>query len=213
MGLNLPLALGDTLSVQFGTYWNGQAGINTLHVQVVQAVGLPTLADVAKGYDDLVHAAYKDLLTSTATYYGVRAQRITPLPRSMAEISTLHTGVGLGGTEGMPGQVSGIIGWATAKAGRAFRGRIYIPFPDENDHNNNTNAPSDSYILRLKTLGDILAAEQTVTNGVNTATLLPCIWHRKGIANTTILEARPRLKWATQRSRGAYGAVNRYPPF
>lgn len=213
MAIAVPVNVDEILSVQFGTYQKDQAGINTIHVRVAATTGVPTTLNVADKYDDLCHAIYKDLMTIEAEYYGVRVQKVWPLPKTVAAVWAANTGPGVAGTEPMPFQISGVLSFDCTVVGQRNRGRIYIPFPDEVQHDAGANRPDAGYLMLLGSLGTILANDVTWTSGANSVTLEPVIFHRDTNNYTPVEGYTPRAKWGTVRRRGAYGQTNAYPPF
>lgn len=208
-----PINNDDVIHLQVGCYWAGQVGLNNFHARVSLVVGTPSLEDVAEYFDNLWAPLYKPLMTNTAAYYGVRAQIVRPLPKSVAVISAANVGPGTGGTDGLPGQVCGIISYNGFFSGRRYLGRIYVPFPDESANDNNTNTPDPGYTSSLQTLADDTWGIYNIVDGGNSYTITFGIFHRNDGSISEIAGATPRQKWGTQRSRSSYGSKNDYPPF
>jgi hypothetical protein len=197
-----------------------QLGVNVTH-WFVRSVGTPgaTPFDVGTTLDALFAAAYKPMLTNGATYRGTQCQKIHPLPVSLAEASSGNAGAGTGGAAAIPQQVAGLIKLQTDRAGRPFRGRIYIPFLPVAAINaaGNLNAPS---VAALNNIASIFTSQNVTTGLGGLLTVSPCIWHRKGYGTppaqlrtfdrVTQAYASPLL--ATIRKRGNYGQTNPTSP-
>lgn len=213
--MSTPVNAGDLIEVKLGTYCQGQAGINVRHYLVLPgATPGVELEDVALLLDNTFHSAYKTLLAADATWYGVQVQIISPGLPSNAEFSATHVGTGaVINTQALPTQVSGIITLNTGVAGRKFRGRTYVAFPGRNDADLALGTPTAGYVSRLGPLGDLLDDQFNIVAGGGDITIIPVLTHTDGTLPTAIEGNRPRQKWATQRSRGNYGAKNPYPPF
>lgn len=111
----------------------------------------------------------------------------------------------------MPRQASGIITTLTTLAGRANRGRKYVPFPSE-DANTVDAIPGAAYITALDGYAGSLIPSASFTIGAVNEVWNPIIL-RVGAPATSpnIQEWKSRLRWATQRRRGSYGTPN-LPP-
>jgi len=209
-----PLANGDVIEVKFGCFCAGQAGINVTHWVITTPDGTKDLQDLALAFDNHFHADFKDCIASDATFYGVRAQIIDPLPLSVAEVSAAHIGTGnVGNGAALPTQVSSIITLTTLLAGRANRGRVYVPFPGNADNDPILNTPTNLHVAELDAL--MLKLTSTFSGDVAMGALVlePYLWHRATRTKTLVDDGVARQKWATQRRRGNYGQTNTYPPF
>lgn len=139
--------------------------------------------------------------TSSASHVGVTAQKIWPLP--VADLSGREL-VTVGGVAGdpLPNATSGMITLRTGEAGRAKRGRAYIPFLAEAD-----NATGEGPTAGLQTALAALAAEwtasRTVTGGAGSLTLVPVIYSRTAHSTIPITNAAIRDYWGNQRRRAA----------
>lgn len=156
---------------------------------------------------------YKPLMSNLATYYGVRVQKINPIPAGAAVLSVEGQGAGTGVGSPLPAQVSGMISLYSALAGRRNRGRCYVPFPTETANDELQTRPDATYQAALVVLADAFSTNLLVTDGVNNAVLEPGIWSRASRIFNPIVDYNARARWATQRSRGNYGRPNPLPPF
>jgi len=205
------MAIGDLWEAKVYVATPTQVGINVRHYLVDAQAGLgATAAQIAGAFGTLVQAEYKDCMSNEATFRGVSMQKLAPGPVEAIQYSTASAGPGAVASEMLPKQVSGIITWTTALAGRSNRGRTYVPFPTESFQTLD-GKPNASYMTVLGNLAAVLASSVAAGGGGNTSTLIPCVWSRiLGIVNP-ITNWTPRQKWATQRRRGDYGALN-LPP-
>lgn len=206
-------AVNDIYRVTVGCQWGVQAGVNVTH-WFVSAIGGASVndSDIAAHFDATFAVLYKPLIHNNSRYEGVKVQKIRPLPVSLAAISTANAGVGTGGAAALPPQVAGLISLRTAFSGRAFRGRIYLPFPGEGDNIDATGRPEVLYVNTATTLGTALVTPQVVTAGANTATLRCGIYRRSNFTINTVQAAIVRSLWATQRRRGDFGQPNPLGP-
>jgi hypothetical protein len=203
------MPVDDVLQIKPNCRLTNQLGLNILHYRVATVVGAePTYQETADAISTTFAPAYKALLTSQASYQGLGVQRVRPGPLSLEAFSTNGFGPGGGGGDPLPSQVAGILTKQTNLAGRKFRGRVYVPFPSEQE-NTGAGVPNLAYVTNLIILAAILVATQTVTGVAGTFTLQPVIFHRVGVPAVTLITAvRPNPVWATQRRRGAYGSLN-----
>ena len=210
-GAAVVMAVNDIIEVRFVCTQLDQTAINVRHYKVTATTGTSqTLGDFSDVLDPIFAPLLKALLNTNAAYYGTVVRRVSPIPPST--IAWTNTGAAGGNALGdlLPRQTCGLIGLQTQFAGRAFRGRFYVPFPGEADSDANA-LPVAGYRGRLANLAFALTGNQLV--GIaNTATLIPVIYHRASNTTTPINASVIRTKWATQRRRGSYGRPNP-PPF
>jgi hypothetical protein len=213
------MAVGDIMLVKLYCQHLAQVSINNFHF-LVSAVGLPpaTDADLATSFDGIMGPLIRNLIVNPATYRGVGAQKIWPLPVALTQYNNNSFGGGTTGPNAVPEQVAGVLSWGTAKAGRAYRGRIYLPFPPASDVLAD-GTPSAAYATNAGLVGSFYAGgSYTVTEGGRTAVLDAVIWHRKagktGIPAAHTYDAIVNYHvggFGTQRRRGAYGRLNTSP--
>lgn len=208
------IAIGDVYEVKAACYCNGQASFNVRHFVAVATAGTGgTDAALATQMDTLLAPAYKPAMGGNSSYYGVRVQRLLPLPKTAAVVAAGFTGIGTGGPAALPTQVCGVGTLLTSTAGRKFRGRVYAPFPASALNDAVLDTPTAAYKAALLTLLIPWTSLIVVTAGVNTTTMNACIFHRSTGTTTIIAGPRANQKWGTQRRRGNYGQPNVYPPF
>lgn len=158
--------------------------------------------------------AWKLAVSTAATMVGSKLAQVGPGPLPLPGIAT-DGGVCSGGSSPLPQQVSGIIKNTTARGGRAFRGRSYVPFPYaaavDTDY-----TPTAAYVTKLGTIAADWINTTTITIAGSTYTFIPVIYHRKAgksgvpAANTFdyVVGTVAEKEWATQRRRGDFGRVN-----
>lgn len=208
-----PFHAGDLVRVVIYSAMNNQVGENVLFFEVSPTgfVLGPTDADFATQLDSS-HNAYKGILANTATYRGVTAQIFSPNIPFVAQIANFHTGVGTGGTTPLPTQVRGIITKRTVNAGRAFRGRLYAPFPPT-IFSTSAGIPTAAYQTALSNMIAVYAPTGGIvlaTSGGN-ATLFPILYNRKLKTTAFVTHYDFPLLFATQRRSGSYGRPNVAP--
>jgi len=201
----------DLVTVRAYCYADEQVSVNVRHFIVSSIAG-----DGASDYDAAVAlslacaAPYKAVLAEGANYYGVSVQIKRGVDTFAQQWDADNAGAGTVTGDTMPRQASGIITLTTALIGRANRGRIYVPFPSEED-NHAEGYPIQDYVDRLLDIAEVLAEQQVIGSAGNTATLDPVILHRVAQTTTVIDSYVAKGKWATQRRRGSYGRANTLP--
>jgi hypothetical protein len=204
------MAVNDIWEVRVVTQQVNQIALNVLHYQVTAQVGADqSPLAVATRMNTWVRNEYIAMMTNTASYQGIYAQKIRPLPAS-APASFTNSAPGSAGSQALPSQTCGLISIRGALAGRHNSGRTYIPFPDEAD-SINPNVPTAGYLTNAAVLMGVLAGPVTVTTGATNATLAQVIYNRTTGTAVLVTEGRVRPGWATQRRRGFFGASNRSP--
>jgi hypothetical protein len=208
------LQVGDILRVTTACAMTNQVGFNNFTYRVSTIVGASaTDQDVANTLDGVVSGLYKLVLGNNASYYGLKVQKFHPTPVTLPAVSATNTGIGLMASECLPGQVAGVYTGRTALAGPRYRCRFYAPFPGRTANDVTTNVPNATYKTALKDVADYMYAPRTVSSGLNSALLVPVIWHRATATTTDIIARQASGKWATQKRRGNWGKPNLYPPF
>jgi hypothetical protein len=206
------MPVGDLLEARVFCVQGDQLAVNQLYYRVeidTTGFGLQTLH--VNEFSRIVGLAYKPLLASTAEYRGVIMRKIFPTPPDMPLQSTTEQGLGQSPGEALPRQVCGMITKRTAHSGRAYRGRVYVAFPSEADNASDTT-PIPDYLVRLNALASALLGTPDLEPGAEGFNVIPVLMHAGDtIAFTRVTSAVVRDRWATQRRRGSYGAVNVSP--
>ena len=206
-----------------------QLGLNRVFWQVSGITGLGvTQGQIAAFLDGLLSPFYVSIMPATALYRGVYIQRVFPTPVQIKAGSVTHNATGTAGGTMLPSQVSVLVSLQTAVAGRAFRGRIYLPFIS-NAFITGSEAPNAALVTVALNIGTVISAAQLVTVGANATAITPVLWHRKGFGFkkgppvvpinpatigtiTAITGSSAAAKWATIRRRGDYGRPNSLLP-
>lgn len=208
------LNLNDVLAVKVACFSNGQLGLNVHHYEVQARTGFGTTDLFAAVYfDNLFAPLYKALLGNNASYYGVNVQVVSRVAKLASVTSAFNTGVGSGVTECLPGQVCGVISKTTALAGRARRGRAYVPFPARQFNDLVLDLPTAGYKLLLDALADAMDNAHVIGGVGSSDTLFPVLFRPATGVRQTIRQCVARRAWGTQRRRGNYGSPNAFPPF
>lgn len=204
----MPYSVDDVIQVKVLTRLGNQAGLNILHYRVRAMAGTgPTEMAVAERFAVLISPVILPLLTQTAAFQGINVKTVFQTP-TVGATTADGAGFGTGGASPLPGQVTGILTKQTLFAGRGNRGRVYVPFPSEED-NTAANLPSIGYQAALANYADNLNNVITIGTAPNTITVEPIVFRRLDPATSKVVEnLRVNIAWATQRSRGNYGRPN-----
>lgn len=207
------LTLDNIVEAAYTMYFRSQLGINVCHYRVANVTASPTDQDAANALDAIAAPLYQQLLPQAVTYHGVRLRVAKVLPAPMAVTTSLLAGPGTIASDVMSLQTCGMVTKRTVLAGRAYRGRMYIPFPPET-RNDPTGVPSAAYVADLATLATAICLSVTpVAGGGGTCDLIPVLYHRGTASSTDLSTIVARRKWATQRRRSDYGKPNLIPPW
>lgn len=206
-----PLLPGDIYEATVVSYLNGQVGEFRVGFQVT-AVGAPTAtdADLAVYVDGQLAPLIKPLLATVASYRGVSVRKVSPVGIYLPQISNGNAGAGTGSGSPLPTQVRALLSWGTARAGRSYRGRSYIPFI-ASGFNGSQGHPTGAFAILMLLVGASYAAGYTVSVGGRTATVIPVIYSKKLNEATQIVSYLSPLLWATQRRSGDRGRLNPQP--
>jgi hypothetical protein len=212
----IPIAGGETLQIKVYTYQDQQVGINTYHwdVDAGTVVGSPTLEALCD-LRDLDHALlWAPIMASTAEYLGTSVQAIYPLPRSAIIRDGSATTAGTAVGDPLPKQICGLLSFLPSVGGVGSRGRIYLPFPAE-DNNDASNQPDAGYRTLLTAIADDIALGRTITTGPgDTFNFTPRIFKRSNpLISPGIIGYQVAARWATQQRRGDFGSPNFKPIF
>lgn len=190
-----------------------QVSMSPFHFLVAAtAPPAPTDLECAVFFDGTFSPLYQALLSTAANYRGTSCQIIFPLPVRVAQASVAGLVAGTVGGNPLPTQTSGIVKFRTVSAGRAFRGRTFVPFPGGNA-NGVSGLPTNIYVGNLNALLAAIVPGPlvVVSGGGGTATLKLVIYHRKLHTNDVVTDGASEQKWATTRRRGSFGRPNSLP--
>lgn len=210
----MPIVAGNTVRMTTFTQLGDQAGLVVWAYRCSASTG-PGIEcqEAANALDALFRPLFRALMSSQASYRGVRIDKTDPQTGIVIETDrdTNAPQDGLQTGDPLPRQVAGIITWRTLLAGRRNRGRSFIPFPVETA-NTSAYVPDGVYMAALAALGDERIDTQPIVGATGTATLVPTImqrWPTPPITRHVDLDSYLLPgRWATQRRRGAYGRPN-----
>lgn len=195
--------VGDKWQFTFVSRQGGQNGLNVKYFQVDAVTGIDR---PIQAFIDVVSAAaaglYIPLLASQANYRGLVARELgTLLPQLW--VSGVGTGPGTAVGDPLPPQTCGLITVRGAGAARRNHGRIYIPFPAEDDNAVNGGI-SVTYATRAGNLGSFFVDPSTFTMPAPPFTVNGR-WYIAGNRGTGIpvyiVSRQVRGFWGTQRRR------------
>lgn len=212
----VPLAVGDIWLSQFRFYSPAasQLALNNIYWHVISTSGPPpTDLDFATNLWTGVSPSYQVLTTDDTTIQSVLVQRIKPLPKTFPLIFNNNAPVkGAAGAFAAPKNVAGVITLMTQFAGRKYRGRIYVPFPDTSAFDPNSGKPKTAYINSLNNLANIFVGSRSMGgSGGGTVAMQPTVLHRKDMSDDLVVAARANPKWGSIHRRGDYGKINPAP--
>jgi hypothetical protein len=209
--MSYSLVIGDVAQVRIYCTYKDQTAINIRHYVCTASEGIGIYqADLADYLVNRFAVPYQNCLTFDAKFFGVDVQRINKTPDPLPEHSTTQPVAGLTGTTPNASQICGLVTLMTRYAGRGFRGRAYIPFPDVLSCEN-SGRPTPDYVDALKVIGAAMIQPISIATGPDGGDFQPALYHHKDDSFTFLADYRANAKWATQRRRGAYGRVNVAP--
>lgn len=132
------MALNDVYLIKVQGRLFSQATINTFHYkETLQITAGDNAAAIATAFNAAggVAANLRGTVSSDWMHETTSVQRIRPLPMNEAVILTQMT-AGTRASGSCPPQVAAVVTRRTGLAGRANRGRIYVPAIPESDHEN-----------------------------------------------------------------------------
>lgn len=206
------LSLGDIVEVRLTSTGVNDRAVNVLHGVIEAPVGVSlTLQELA----DQINAAFVALLPPCmsvhATFRGVTASRVFPLPRSVSAVSSAAGTAGAVAGDPLPAQCSGVIAKKTVLAGKHFRGRFYVPYPAESQSGAD-GQPNAGYVALLDLLKVQLTGTVPYNVGANALDFTNVVLRRDlplGLAATNKVDATvSRILWGTQRRRGGFASHN-----
>lgn len=221
----MALPVGTNLQLRVYCTYRSQLSINTLYYLITTAPTSvsATVSTCAANFSAVLAPLYKAVMTNGATYYGcgVKSNPADGLNTwSNPGFSAEGQGVGTAGTDPMPTQCCGLIGWYTVFPGKPGRGRTYIPFPDNSDIVAGTGlftgGQQAAYLLIANALGGaapVTYPSTTLDAGLGFAAQLTV--HKYNTVNFHDVNSAGIVRQgvATQRRRGTnFGRTNN-PPF
>lgn len=201
--------------VQFTTYCrqNEQLGINVFHYRVsnVPAPNVFTLGHLMDWISNVgIDTQLTAMISSSARFEGFGAQVIFPV-KSIAYFDNTGAGPGARAFDALPRQAAGFFRKRADVPGRRKSGRVYIPFPCEDD-NLPDGTPSGDYRGLVTGLAIKMVSQPVVTLAGQDYRAVPIIYHRAAPVNSpTWSNYFVPAKWASQRRRGSFGRADTLP--
>jgi len=193
--------VGDIVEQKTACAFSGQNGLNVRHWRVTFIIsGGANLKELADNHSGILSNMYKAYLPDHATFRGVQMQQIFPLPAHDREVSNSGNGFGTREEEPLPSQATQIWKLTSGFAGRANRGRLYLPFWTEADNDSNGQVSVAATALG-KDIADFFTTSQTTVGAGGSTTLLPVVFHRADGTDRQLTGNEARQNWATQRRR------------
>lgn len=185
----------------------------TQHVVVLTVGGGGlTLQELADSVATFWGTTWKPAITNRWFFEGASAQKVWPLPKSLAVYSTVDAGPGGLATIPAPPQLAGLIVFGTNVAVRGGKPRAYIPGLST-DMFGNDGKLIPSVVTALNTLGAFMAAPQNPLVGGRSTNYAPVSFTQRTHTYEPITGYKPvNSSVATQRRRSHYGHANK-PPF
>lgn len=207
------MPVADILLVNFYFKHPPQLAINRhyLRIQAIEGVER-TLSQIPNDLFTSLAPLYASIMPTAASIAGVGCRRVWPGPETTELFSTFPAMAGSIAGDPLATQTAGVITWRTPLAGRANRGRSYIPFPAE-PHNDTTGLPTNGYTQGLNDLGNTIAPALVSPIALpNRHTYVKVIYRAATPATSPGITSHfARTKWGTQRRRGSYGQPNISP--
>lgn len=202
------MAINDVIKVKLESQMFSQVGLNIRHYRIDgEVTGGATMQEIADAMYTQFATDYASCLVSDAVFANVGVQKVRPLPMGVETLSSQAPTAGTVTGDVLPWQTSGLITLRTALAGRAFRGRAYIPFAGE-ARNGADGKPTSLHITNLGSVADDMLEQKIVVGAGGSTTLTPVIFQRGSGTTTALTSAVVRTAWATQRRRGGFGRPN-----
>lgn len=173
---------------------------NVGHFVVSATTGAPVdYQDVVEALDAHWEDEYKTLMSHEANFIGTAMRRIVTDPTDYYTTNG-NLGAGTQMTDVLPFQTAGLFRLRSGAAGRANRGRKYVPFPYEGA-SDDEGTPNATYLTNLGLLAAKYTGPQTLTIGGSTVTLSGIIFRKATSSFVLIASYLVVGEWATMRSR------------
>lgn len=203
--------VGDIYEVRFVCELPPQISVNVWHMRVSAVTGAGANDQaIADSIDTRMSMAFKGLLSDDAVYRGVGSKKISPAPLGVEFVGNLGAGAGTNIGVPLPKQITGLITKRTLFPGGQGRGRMYVPFPNE-ENSEAPGVPTVAYRNLMATLANLFVGNQTAGPIGNQVTFVYGVYSRVSSTFSDITGGIVRAKWATQRRRGDYGRSNVAP--
>lgn len=193
-----------------------QLGLNIGHFIVSDLVPTVNDAELPELLDVVVRPLYVNALCQKAKYRGLSTQVI---PRTGPPKETYYTAGGstdgLGGAALLPQQSSLQIILRTGVAGRANRGRKWIPFASEEDNDNALGTPNGAYQALAGLIGAWWSNPTAYIAALGTFELHPVLDGEQpvSVADYRIITSQVvGQKWSQQKRRSLVHRPDLVPP-
>jgi len=212
--LSQPLnVVGRLFSIEHWTTQSNQAAVSRIwyRVSAVSALGV-TYSEALSSAAALTAPLYKACVGAPALFKGLGIRELRTPGIILPAPAYDNGAVGAGGMTGtaLPHQTCGLLSIRTAAAGRAGRGRMYMPFPSTACADA-SGTVSASYAAALGLLAAVIPVPFTMTGAGGTITVVPSLVSPKALTYKTLTAVLVSGRFATQRRRGDYGRVNVSP--
>lgn len=193
------MALTNIWRASIQGLWDGKSQtVNVLHYRPALINLNPTAEALANVINEIIIPQYRACISSRNL-----VEKIVVVP-AVGDDGGFELGVNLNGTGGsdtVTAQQAAIVSWKTAKRGRSFRGRTYLPPCSEGVIDGNFTA------AYLTTLGDFAtAAMQPTSLGVFGAWQLVIASYTKDEANDVVSYVTPLYPGVQRRRRPGSGS-------
>lgn len=201
------MGLGDIYQLRAFCSQGAQIGINDVKYVVTGEGGTgATTYEIAGALSFNVASQYKAVLTTTSRFRGTSAQKIFPPPRGLAWYYVVDAGDGTLSNVVLPPQLAALISFQSTKttAGKGVRGRIFVPFINEDMIAAGGTMTSGGATL-YGALGTAFLSTLVAGVSPDTSTLKPCLLDGTGttwlidsaVAQTTFSQQRRRSFWSS----------------
>jgi len=195
-----------------------QLGLNTTYWRISSIIGTPSYEDLARALSSRWATPYKNWMAANTTFYGVTAQRATPLPYSQTYYTDAGRGPGVGPSFTTPNQVTGLIVYTTdtqviGSTGKAYfpQGRIFVPFPSVS-FVEGAGKLSAAGFGRLEAIALAMPPSFNLVMGPGKSCFLQLqVFVRRLLLSINVEEVSTSARWATQKRRSERGVPNRAP--
>jgi hypothetical protein len=190
---------------------DSENGLNVRHWKVTFVTGDPNLDLAFSAMSQDLAALYAPCLADRADYHGLLYSRIRPLPANDQRGTRAGATAGTVEESILPTQTCGIATLKTGIAGRAYRGRIYIPFPPVTFSTPEGN-PTGAYKTLINAVAQYYCTAHTYTVTGGSITLQGVLYHKVDSSVTFLNNWDARSYFATQRRRGIASGVDALLP-
>lgn len=207
------MAVGDIYEVRVFSLFLEQVAVNVLHYRSTEMVGAPGASQAAllAALAVSLPIVWRPCMVTDSRFSGLTIRKVHPVETAY-QFTTATAGPGTGSAAANVRQTSGLVSKYTATPGRHGRGRIYIPFPGQDDVDPDTTLATDTYWDKLEDIRTAILATVPTGGGGDTEAFVMCVYNRESPATSPVLTSGiSRRKFATQRRRGSFGAANALP--